>query len=257
MKRIRPISNSRPLWLSRRSVFALAGSTVALLSLAMLLWAADPPGLEERLSQHRNLGKAFYENPTTAPQAVAEFKKALDLAPHSNQEKLNYGLALLRAGKTAEALTLLQEVQRNDPKLPHTWFNLGVYYKKNGESERAIAQFEHMEALVPGRADRTLPTGYALQTGRTHRGRAGPVRTRRPAGPAAGCRALSALQHVPPGRPAGRCRRGAPDFPGVEEAVGGSSHSGGCRLVCLCRNLRSSGDTGGPGAGCRFQDAHD
>src|SRR5580658_1460201 len=61
------------------------------------------PGLDEQLTQHLNLGKAFYENPTTQAEAVAEFKKALDLRPDSVREKLNYGLALLRAGKIPEA----------------------------------------------------------------------------------------------------------------------------------------------------------
>src|SRR5882724_5533474 len=91
---------------------------------AILLWAADAPNVQERLAQHRNLGKAFYENPTTQPQAVVEFKKALDLMPNSSREKLNYGLSLLRAGKVAEGIAQLKEVQLKDPKLPHTWFNL-------------------------------------------------------------------------------------------------------------------------------------
>ena len=37
--------------------------------------ADDNRALEDRLWQHRNLGKAFYENPTTQAQAVVEFKK--------------------------------------------------------------------------------------------------------------------------------------------------------------------------------------
>src|ERR1022692_2611766 len=103
-----------------------------LCALTVLLWAATTPGLEERIAQHRNLGKAFYENPTTQAEAVAEFKKALDLVPNSNREKLNYGLALLRAGKVAQGVAQLKSVQQRDPKLPHTWFNLGIYYKKSG-----------------------------------------------------------------------------------------------------------------------------
>src|SRR4029077_6547299 len=85
---------------------------------------------EEKLWRHRNLGKAFYENPTTQTQAVAEFKAALDLAPDSARERLNYGLALLRAGKTEEGVAELLRVQKQDPKLPHTWFNLGIVYRK-------------------------------------------------------------------------------------------------------------------------------
>jgi tetratricopeptide (TPR) repeat protein len=105
--------------------------------------------LEDRLWQYRNLGKAFYENPTTQAQAVEEFKKALDLAPDSAREQLNYGLALLRAGKTPEGIALLEKVQKAHPELPHTWFNLGVIYKKLGESERALPQFERMVQLAP------------------------------------------------------------------------------------------------------------
>src|SRR5882724_4589382 len=110
---------------------------------------SQAPDTEERLARFRNLGKAFYENPTTQTEAVAEFKKALDLAPNSIREKLNYGLALLRAGKVDDGVALLKDVQQRDPKLPHTWFNLGIYYKKSGDVPNAIAQFERMAALTP------------------------------------------------------------------------------------------------------------
>src|ERR1700730_3345324 len=114
------------------------------------LLAAPPNGpLEERLWRHRNLGKAFYENPTTQAQAVAEFKQALDIAPSSARERLNYGLALLRAGKTQEGVEELLKVQKQDPKLPHTWFNLGIVYRKAGEFEKAIPEFHKMIELVP------------------------------------------------------------------------------------------------------------
>src|SRR5581483_11359091 len=116
---------------------------------AALLWAADSAGLPERLAQHRNLGKAFFENPTTHNEAVVEFKKALDLAPNSTREKLNYGLALLSAGRVAEGVAQLEDVQRHDPKLPHTWFNLGMRYRSAGRKREAIVQFERLIQLVP------------------------------------------------------------------------------------------------------------
>ena len=122
---------------------------VFLLFAAVLFMAVDDGGREARLAQYRNLGKAFYENPSTPSEAVAEFKKALDLAPDSNREKLNYGLALLRAGKLPEGVAQLKQVQQRDPKLPHTWFNLALYYKKSGDTRNAIAQFERLVQLVP------------------------------------------------------------------------------------------------------------
>ena len=115
----------------------------------LLLFAAEPSGLEERLWRFRNLGKAFYENPTTQVQAVDEFRKALDLAPTSARERLNYGLALLRAGKTKEGVDELLRVQKQQPALPHTWFNLGIVYRKDGDVDRAIPQFRKMIELVP------------------------------------------------------------------------------------------------------------
>jgi len=135
----------------------------------LLLRAAAPlqTASEEELARYRNLGKAFYENPTTQNEAVEAFRKALQLAPNSIREQLNYGLALLRAGKTGEGVAQLEAVQKRDPKLPHTWFNLGIVYKKQGEHEKAAAQFERMVQLVPGEpiSHYNLGTLYKL-TGR-------------------------------------------------------------------------------------------
>src|ERR1035437_7102715 len=135
---------------------------------ALLLWAADSPAVSPSLAQHRNLGRAFYENPTTQAEAVVEFKKALDLAPNSVREKLNYGLALLNAGKSREGVAQLKDVKRRNPKLPHTWFNLGIQYKKAGDTDAAVAQFERMIELVPDEAIGHYQLGslYKLQ-GRT------------------------------------------------------------------------------------------
>lgn len=118
--------------------------------LGIFLAAAQTGG--DGLTRYRNLGKAFYEGPTTQAQAVEEFRKALEMAPDSAIDRLNYGLSLLRAGKTAEGIVELERVQQQDPTLPHTWFNLGIEYKRRGEAERAIAQFRQMVRLAPNDA---------------------------------------------------------------------------------------------------------
>jgi Tfp pilus assembly protein PilF len=135
------------------------------LVLAACTHAPDP----NALAQHRNLGKAFYENPTTKAEAVKEFKAALDLNPHSNREKLNYALALLRSqGRESEAIQLLDAVQREEPSLPHTWFNLGIYDKRAGKTKDAIAQFEGMLQRTPNEAVAHFQLGTLYrQTGRT------------------------------------------------------------------------------------------
>lgn len=131
---------------------AIAGFLVLV---AIAAAAGEPPGAEdnapmpERLWQHRNLGKAFYENPTTQTQAVEELKAALDLAPDSPRERLNYGLALLKAGKTPEGIAELLKVEAQAPAIPHSWFTLGIVYKREGKFDLALAQLEKMAALVP------------------------------------------------------------------------------------------------------------
>ncbi len=104
---------------------------------------------EERLWHHRNLGKAFYENPATQYEAVGELRKALELAPGSARERVNYGLALLRAGQVEAGIAELEKAQKQDPSIPHTWFNLGIAHKQQSRYEPAIVQLEKMVELVP------------------------------------------------------------------------------------------------------------
>ena len=127
------------------------GFTLGVLAVGALLLssAASDVASQERLMRYRVLGKAFYENPTTQVQAVEQLKLALDANPKSPTERLNYGLALLRAAKTKEGIAELEAVQKLDPTLPHTWFNLGIEYKKEGAAEKAIQQLEGMARLVP------------------------------------------------------------------------------------------------------------
>src|SRR4051812_4545733 len=111
--------------------------------------AADDPSVTTQLWEHRNLGKAFYENPDTHQQAAEELRKALQVAPNSVRERINYGLGLLRAGQTDAGVAELIRAQKQDPSLPHTWFNLGIAYKHAGNYDKAIEQFQGMIKLAP------------------------------------------------------------------------------------------------------------
>ncbi len=142
---------------------ALSLLTVACATLGLVAQQPASPvsgAAGSQLWHHRNLGKALYENPTTQQRAVEELKRALDLDPASARERLNYGLALLRAAKTADAIVELQRVQREHPELPHTWFNLGIAYKRDSQYEKAIEQFERMVQLVPSEPISHYNLGY-------------------------------------------------------------------------------------------------
>ncbi|HKD13522.1 MAG TPA: FG-GAP-like repeat-containing protein, partial [Candidatus Angelobacter sp.] len=119
---------------------------------ALLVFAGDSkpaPNIRDLLWHHRNLGKAFYENPMTQLKAVDEFREALEIAPSSTRDRVNYGLALLRAGRTKEAITELMKAQKEDPSIPHTWFNLAIAFKKEFDHQRSIEQFQGMLKLIP------------------------------------------------------------------------------------------------------------
>jgi FG-GAP-like repeat/Tetratricopeptide repeat len=116
---------------------------------ALLISASDTTQNENRLWEYRNLGKAFYENPDTHVQAVDQLRAALQLDPNSVRDRINYGLALLRAGQTDAGAAELIRAQKQDPTIPHTWFNLGITYKRAGEYDKAIEQFQGMIRLVP------------------------------------------------------------------------------------------------------------
>jgi tetratricopeptide (TPR) repeat protein len=128
----------------------------ALPAFAAVVFVLIPRGAgqtsEEELWRHRNIGKALFETPASAGDAPAELKKALELAPDSFRERLNYGLALLRSGNTTgtkDAIVELERAQKRDPSLPHTWFNLGIAYKRAGRNADAIRQFQRMVELAP------------------------------------------------------------------------------------------------------------
>ena len=68
----------------------------------------------DQLLRLRTLGKAFYENPTTQTQAVEQFKQAWQLNSKSPVDRLNYALALLRAGNGKDGVAeLVSRVQKN------------------------------------------------------------------------------------------------------------------------------------------------
>jgi Tfp pilus assembly protein PilF len=132
-------------------------------AVAWVLLAQTPRAEQNQLWQHRNLGKAFYENPTTQKQAVEEFRKALALAPGSVRERINYGLALLRAGDVPAGLVELRKAQDADPRIPHTWFNIGIQLKKQGEMDAALPQLEGMARLVPDEPSTHYQIGSILK----------------------------------------------------------------------------------------------
>jgi hypothetical protein len=127
----------------------LAALVAGVVILLVCLPAGSGQTNEEELWRHRHIGKALFETPARMAEAPAELKKALDLAPKSFRDRLNYGIALLRAGDPANAITQLETAQKQNPAVPHTWFNLGIAYKHARRNADAIRQFQRMTEIVP------------------------------------------------------------------------------------------------------------
>jgi eukaryotic-like serine/threonine-protein kinase len=115
---------------------------------------------------HFSLGSVYMATGKNT-EAVAEFKRALELAPNSDEGYRRLGSAWLAAGHKEEALSAYQQsVDLN----PYYWLNYAMLGKAAltfGENEKARAAYERVIQLVPNRADGYNGLGVAyFQQGR-------------------------------------------------------------------------------------------
>jgi serine/threonine protein kinase/tetratricopeptide (TPR) repeat protein len=103
---------------------------------------------------HFSLGQVYNVTGKSA-EAVDELKKALELAPNSDDGYRRLGLAYKSLGKKAEALQAFQHaVDAN----PFYWFNyntLGNAYFQFGDNNQALKSFQKVTELAPN-----LPNGW-------------------------------------------------------------------------------------------------
>ena len=235
-------------WLQSRPGRLLLLLLLTAAAFALILYGQTGPVNQNLLWQHRNLAKAFYENPTTQKQAVDEFEKALALAPDSAREHLNLGLALLRAGEMDKGVAELERVQKQDPSLPHTWFNLGITYKKQGDFDKAFAQFQGMAKLAPDD-----PTCH-YQLGAIYKSRGETADAIREFEKARDLNPRLAAPHFQlyglfrQNERTAEAAKGAGDFSAPEERAGRRGGSGGHGVELLLGDLRSGGRAEGAGA---------
>ena len=110
---------------------------------AAAAWLLVSAGDAERLWHYRNLGKAYYEDPTKKTEAVGRVQEGARPVAHVVPRALE-----LRPGphegrrRSRHAIVELQKAQKQDPAIPHTWFNLGIAFKKERRYEEAVVQFD-------------------------------------------------------------------------------------------------------------------
>jgi eukaryotic-like serine/threonine-protein kinase len=101
---------------------------------------------------HFSLGSVYMATGKNT-EAVAEFKRALELAPNSDEGYRRLGSAWLAAGHKDDALAAYQQSVRLNP---YYWLNYAMLGKAGlafGENEKAIAAYQRVIELVPNRAD--------------------------------------------------------------------------------------------------------
>lgn len=91
-------------------------------------------------------------------KAVEYGSQAYEMQPANTDIMDTYGWALLHAGRTDEALSMLQRAYVGDPDMYCIHYHLGAAYLASGQRERAEYHFRQ-QLLLPG----TREAGFALK----------------------------------------------------------------------------------------------
>ena len=97
------------------------------------------------------------------PEAVSQFRRAIELAPDVSALRLNLALALNRVGEARSALRELQEAIRLQPDLAPAHLEMGALYERSGRDAEAVDHLRLATTHDPGLADAHLRLADALR----------------------------------------------------------------------------------------------
>ena len=115
----------------------------------------------ENAKARTNLGIALWSAGASG-EAVAQFRKAVEINPAFLQAHNNLGVALTQLGKYDEAIARFKLVLDADPDFPQARNNLGVALLQSGRAGEAIPHFERLLEANPRSADLHGTLGRAL-----------------------------------------------------------------------------------------------
>jgi tetratricopeptide (TPR) repeat protein len=110
---------------------------------------------------HFNLALAYGSLRKDA-EALAEYRKTLELKPGLYEAELNAGMMLVRRKEPAEALPLLEDAARQKPAELRPRFFLAEALLESGAPERAEESFRAALAIDPKSPESTLGMAHAL-----------------------------------------------------------------------------------------------
>jgi tetratricopeptide (TPR) repeat protein len=131
------------------------------------LWAralactSDNRGNDFNSVAHNGLGNALAKRGNKS-QAIAEYRKALQINPGYKVAHYNLGIALSDSGKTDEAVAEYRVALRLDPNYAEAHNNLGVALMADNEREDAVVEYSKALAVEPDYAEARYNLGNAL-----------------------------------------------------------------------------------------------
>ncbi len=115
---------------------------------------------------HVSLGTALLQK-GQVDEVIAQLKRALELQPNNARDHNTLATALLQKGQVNEAITQLQKALELAPNYPEVYYNLGCALFQKGQVDEAIVQFQTALELHLNYADVHNNLGSALlQKGR-------------------------------------------------------------------------------------------
>jgi len=103
---------------------------------------------EARVTEHRNLGVAFYKT-GMLEEAVREFRRVMELRPADAHGEFYLGLLSLRQGRLDEAVRLLRAAAARPAARGATFLNLSYALERAGRVEEARVTLARAEQLLP------------------------------------------------------------------------------------------------------------
>ena len=137
--------------------------------LARALVAEDPKDPDRSFT----LGLAQSEQ--NINDAIASFRRTLELAPQHTLARYNLALALNRSDRAGEAIDELKRTLDTDPQ-PQIHYMLGVIYWHQGEFDQAMAELKGAIAQQSNYADAHYALGSVLKARKDWKGAAGALR---------------------------------------------------------------------------------
>jgi tetratricopeptide (TPR) repeat protein len=112
---------------------------------------------------HNNLGSALYDK-GQVDEAIASYRKAIELDPQDAKAPNNLGEVLRAKGQLDEAIACYHKALDLDPKLAPVHSNLGLALRAKGRLDEAVACYRKAIELDPKLAGAHNNLGNALLT---------------------------------------------------------------------------------------------